>query len=125
MVQTRSPPLRLDEVQHLVDVEDRVQQLRDHVSRAVVGHRQVLGEHVLDQRAVDHDALLLAKVLELPRLDVARLVDAFASGFDEGLLVVEPRLLVELLDVGGVRRVHVVHAFLGGLPGYLRRHSQG
>ena len=96
-MQPRPPPFRRDEVQHLVDVEDRVQQLGDHMARAVVGHRQILGQHVLDQPAVDDDALFLAQLFDRcaarccwPELD------PLARGLDECLLELEPRRLVEL-----------------------------
>ena len=52
-VAARAPPLGRDEVEHFVDVEDRIKQLGDDMARAVIGKRKAFGQHVLQQCAVD------------------------------------------------------------------------
>ena len=58
------PPFRRDEVEHLVDVEHRLHELREHVAqlRIFVGNPGHL-EQFADEVTVDDDPLLLAEFL--------------------------------------------------------------
>ena len=66
-MQSWPPPFGRHEIKHLVDVEDRIEQLGDHVPRPVVGHGDAVQEHVLNQLAINDDALFLAQLVAVAR----------------------------------------------------------
>ncbi len=100
LVQPRPPPLRGHEVEHLVDVEDRVEQLGHHVAGAIVGHRHALASACPGSaRGRRRCVPLRAAPRTSARSMLAGLVDPLAGGVDDRpSRIGAPGLLLELRD---------------------------